>query len=160
MKYAVRSVKYLVKIVVLLAAIFAVMKVSGTSNIDPELGVGDYVRTFFASTRGRIFVAALLVWCAVYPAVEFVRRRMNYDMRRRRDSIIKALAAGGMRLAEDGEGRMVFRAANPTRALWWLGEEAVTVTPTEDGGIELEGPRRFVMEAQHRIPNFVNMDEE
>jgi hypothetical protein len=160
MKYVIRSVKYLLKLVVLLAAIFALMKVTGTSNIDPEAGALDYVKAFFATTRGRMFTAVLLVWCALYPMVEFVRRTVNCDIKKRRDAIVRAFEAGGMRLASEEEGRMTFRAAAPARALWWLGEEAVTVTASGDGAIELEGPRRFVMEAQHRIPNYVNTEDE
>ncbi len=155
MKYFLRAVKYLVKIVVLLALIFWLMQLSGTSTIESVGGVGEFLRNFFATSRGQIFAAALLVWCAIYPAVEFRRRNLDYDMDRRREAIIKAFAAGRMRLASDENGRMVFRGESLTRTIWWLGEEAVTVTRSAEGGIDIEGPRRFIMEVEHRIPNYV-----
>ncbi len=145
----------MVKIVVLLALIFWLMQLSGTSAIEVAGGVGEFFRNFFATSRGQLFAAALLVWCAVYPAVEFRRRNLDYDMDRRREAIIKAFAAGRMRLACDQDGRMVFRGENLTRTIWWMGDEAVTVTRSPEGGIDIEGPRRFVMEAEHRIPNYV-----
>ncbi len=160
MKYTIRAVKYLFKIVVLLAIIFTLMNVSGTSNIESTGGIADFFRSFIATSRGQIFVAAVVVWCAIYPAVEFRRRHLAYDMHKRRGAIIKALGAGGMTLASDDGERMVFRGEGMVRRAWWLGEEAVTITPTSDGGIEVEGPRRFVMEAEHRIPNYVAAEKE
>ena len=155
MKYVLRSVKYLVKLAVLLAVVFWLMQLSGTSSIVTGGGIAGFFKSFFATSRGQLFTAALLVWCAVYPAVEFKKRTLLYDMSARREAIIKALAAGRMRLSEDEDGRMVFRGESPLRRLWWLGEEAVSVTRSPEGGIEIEGPRRFVMEAEHRIPNYV-----
>lgn len=157
MKYILRSFKYLVKLAVLLAVIFVLMKVSGTSNIESESLLG-FWKNFFATERGRIFTVVLVVWCGVYPAVEYKRRHLNYDMTTRRQAITAALAAGGMRLASDDGKRMVFRGTSPLRRVWWLGEEAVTVTMANEGGIDIEGPRRFVMEAEHRIPNYVGME--
>ncbi|MDR2883113.1 MAG: hypothetical protein LBU98_04985 [Alistipes sp.] len=155
MKYFLRSIKYLVKIVVLLGLIFWLMQMSGTSAIRVEGSAVDFLHNFFATSRGRIFSLALLVWCAVYPSVEFRRRNLFYDIAARREAIIKAFAAGRMRLAGEEEGRMVFRGESLVRTIWWLGDEAVTVTRSADGGIDIEGPRRFVMEAEHRIPNYV-----
>ncbi len=155
MKYFLRSVKYLVKLVILLGLIFWLMQLSGTSAMEIEGGVAGFFRGFFATSRGQLFTAALLVWCALYPAVEFRRRNLNYDLTGRRDAIVKVFAAGRMRLASEEDGRMVFRGESLTRTIWWLGDEAVTVTRSPEGGIDIEGPRRFVMEAEHRIPNYV-----
>ena len=145
----------MVKITVLLAVIFWLMQLSGTSVMETEGGVAGFFRGFFASSRGRIFSAALLVWCAMYPAVEYRRRNLFYDIVGRREAIVKAFAAGRMRLASEQDGRMVFRGESLARTIWWLGDEAVTVTRSADGGIDIEGPRRFVMEVEHRLPNYV-----
>jgi hypothetical protein len=53
---------------------------------------------------------------------------------------------------------MVFRGESLVRTIWWLGDETVTITPNPSGGIDIEGPRRFVMEAEQRIPTYVGMD--
>ncbi len=160
MKYTIRAVKYLVKIAVLLSVIFALMRLSGTSNIESTGGITGFFKTLIATSQGQIFVVALAIWCAIYPAVEFKRRSLLYDMRTRRDAIIKAMRAGRMTLAEDEGGRMVFRGESLVRRAWWMGDEAVTITSNPDGGIDIEGPRRFVMEAEHRIPNYVAAEKE
>lgn len=159
-KYILRAVKYLVKIAVLLALVFVLMRLSGTSNIESTGGIAGFFSAFIATSRGQIFVAALVIWCAIYPAVEFKRRHLSYDMKVRRNAIVKALNAGRMRLVGDEEGRMVFRGESLTRTIWWLGEETVTITANPVGGIDIEGPRRFVMEAEHRIPNYVEAEKE
>jgi hypothetical protein len=160
MKYTIRAVKYLFKLAVLLTVIFALMQAGGMSNIESTGGLAGFFRSFIATSRGQIFAAALVVWCAVYPAVEFKRRTLSFDMRTRRDAITKAMRAGGMTLASDEDGRMVFRGESLLRRAWWLGEEAVTITTNPAGGIDIEGPRRFVMEAEHRIPNYVAAEKE
>ncbi len=160
MKYFLRSVKYLVRLVVLLALIFWLMQLSGTSNLEVSGGVMAFIKSFFATQRGLLFSGALLVWCAIYPSVEFRRRNLNYDLAARREAIVKALAAGRMRLVEDEEGRMVFRSESLVRTIWWLGDDAVTITRSPEGGIDVEGPRRFVMEAEHRIPNYIGAESE
>jgi hypothetical protein len=155
MKYFLRAVKYLIKLALLLALIFWLMQLSGTSNIPVEGDIADFFAQFFATSRGRIFAVALVVWCAVYPAVEFKKRHLKYDLDKRKSAIVKALNAGRMRLAEETDGRMVFRGESLTRRIWWMGEDTVTITANPVGGIDIEGPRRFVMEAEHRIPNYV-----
>ncbi|MDR2894529.1 MAG: hypothetical protein LBU97_03615 [Alistipes sp.] len=160
MKYFLRAVKYLVKLAALLVLIFALMKVSGTSNIESTGGIVGFFESFFATQRGQIFAVALLVWSVLYPAVEFRRRHLSYELSVRREAIIKALRAGGMRLAVDEGGRMVFRSEGLVRSIWWLGDDAVTITANTAGGIDIEGPRRFVMEAEHRIPNYVQAEKE
>jgi hypothetical protein len=160
MKYFIRAVKYLVKIVVLLALLFFLMQWSGTSSLATEGGLAGFFKAFWASSNGKLFSAVLLVWCAIYPAVEFKTRYLNYNLGERKAAIIKALHAGNMTLArENGDNWMVFIGSLPRR-LWWLGEDAVTITRNPEGGIDIEGPRRFVMEAQHRIPNYVAAERE
>jgi hypothetical protein len=159
MKYFIRAIKYLVKIVVLLAALFFLMQWSGTSSLATEGGIEGFLKSFWASSNGKLFSAVLLVWCAVYPAVEFKRRHLNYNLGERKAPVIKAMNAGGMNLTEEeGDNRMVF-VGSPARRVWWLGEDAVTITRNPTGGIDIEGPRRFVMEAEHRIPNYVAAEE-
>jgi hypothetical protein len=150
----------LVKIVVLLALIFFLMQWSGTSSLATEGGIAGFFKAFWATSNGKLFAAVLAVWCAIYPAVEFKSRHLGFDIATRKAAIVKALNAGGMRLVDDEADRMVFRGESPIRRVWWLGEEAITITRNPSGGIDIEGPRRFVMEAQHRIPNYVAAENE
>lgn len=159
MKYFVRAVKYAVKLVVLLGVVFWLMRLSGTSNLGAEGGFAEFWSAFFATTRGWIFVAAVIVWCAVYPAVEFVKRHLSYDLATRRGAVVKAMEAGGYKVVSESDGEMVFRGESTLRRVWWLGEEAVTVRRNPTGGIDIEGPRRFASEAQNRIPNYVEQEK-
>lgn len=154
-KYPLRAVKYLFKLFVLLALIFALMQWGGMSNIESAGGgILAFFKSFIATTRGQVFSVVLLVWCAAYPAVEFKRRQLLYTLDAHKEAIIKALNAGGMTLASETDGQMVFH-GSPLRRIWWMGDDAVTITRNPAGGIDIEGPRRFVMEAQHRIPTYV-----
>ncbi len=157
MKYIFRSVKYLVKLTILLAVLFLVMMWSETSTLSGD-NWQEFFASYFATWRGWLFTAAVVVWCAFYPAVEFVKRHLNYDMHERKLAIIKALDAGRMKLSGETDERMVFRSEGPLRRLWWMGDDAVTITRNPSGGFDIEGPRRFVMEAQHRIPGYIDRE--
>lgn len=156
-KYTLRAVKYLVKLTLLFAALFALMIWSGTSNFSFDLREG-FLTGFFSSSRGRLFAAAVLVWCAIYPRVEFIVRNVGGDLRGDKLSIIRALDAGGMILASEREGSIVFHSRSPLRRVLWMWDDSVTLTQ-KDGRIIIEGPRRFVMEAEHRIPACIESDK-
>jgi hypothetical protein len=157
MKYISRSVKYLIKLALLLTILFVFMIWSDTSTLTGD-NWQSFFASYFATWKGWLFTAAVIVWCAIYPRVEFVTRHLNYDMHDHKLAIIKALDAGRMMLSEETDNRMVFHAESPARKLWWMGDDAVTITRTGTGGFDLEGPRRFVMEAEHRIPAYIDRE--
>ena len=70
MRYTLRAVKYFVKLLILLAVIFCLMSLSGTTVFSAE----NFMAEFFSTTRGRIFSAAVVIWCALYPKVEYISR--------------------------------------------------------------------------------------
>ncbi len=136
------------------AVIFLLMTYSNTSLLSGD-GWQSFFVSYFATWRGWLFTAAIVVWCAVYPRVEFVTRSVAGDLRADKLGIIKALEAGRMILADETGDRMVFRAESLARKIWWMGDDAVTITRTANGRLDIEGPRRFVMEAQYRIPMYI-----
>lgn len=151
-KYISRSVKYLIKLVILLALLFALMILSETSTLNPE----NFMDSFFGSLKGQLLMIVLVLWSAFYPKVEFVSRHMNSDLAENRDAIVRAFAAGGMIPGGEERGKMVFRGQSMARRLWFLWDDAVTVTANPAGGFDMEGPRRFVGEAQSRIPGYID----
>lgn len=157
MNYIFRSVKYLVKLLLLLAAIFFLMRWSGTSTLAAESPEA-FLASYFATWRGWLFTAAVVVWCGLYPRIEFVRRGIGGDLGGNKLAIIKALGAGGMTLVRETENELLFRAESPLRRLWWMGDDGVTVSRSATG-LEIEGPRRFAMEAQHRIPAYIEREQ-
>lgn len=156
MKYIVRSLKYLVKLVVLLAVLLAIMLYSETST----LSVDNFFADFFSRWESWMLLAAVVVWSGFYPRVEFVRRSVGGNLREDKIGIINAMRAGKMMLADEKEGVMVFHSETPLRRLWWVWEDTVTLTQGPDGEILIDGPRRFVTEAQQRIPGYVERSRE
>jgi hypothetical protein len=146
-------------LVVLLALMFLLLKWSGMSNLSFE-SWQSFFASFFAGYKGIAFSVAVLVWCAIYPRVEFVSRQLNYDINTHKAAIIKALSAGGMVLSSEADGRMVFRSEGLWRRIWFMGDEAVTITRNLSGGLNIEGPRRFVVEAVQRIPAYIDNEAE
>lgn len=150
-KYISRSVKYLIKLVILLAVLFAFMLWSETSTLTTE----NFVDAFFGSLKGQLLIAVLLVWAALYPKVEFVSRHMSSGLDENRNAVVKAFAAGGMAPEIEEPGKIVFRGQSTGRRIWFLGDDAVTVTANPAGGFDMEGPRKFVGEAVSRIPAYI-----
>lgn len=155
-KYLVRSAKYLVKLIILLALLFALMLYSNTAAMSPE----NFFRDFIHLPRTWLLLGVIVVWSALYPKVEFVRRHAEGSMRGDRKGIIDAFNAGGMTLAEEHGGRMVFRCESAFRRVWWMWEDTVTVTQGGGDELTMEGPRRFVGEAQGRLPGYIQADRE
>lgn len=154
-KYILRAAKYLVKLVILLALIMLLMLWSDTSTLSFD--------NFFADFIGRpqtwLLLAVVVVWSAIYPKVEYVERSAEGNLAEDKIAIINALRAGGMTLASEENGRMVFHGEAPFRRLWWLWEDSVTLTQQAEGTIGIEGPRRFVTEAQQRIPGYIGREK-
>lgn len=154
-KYFTRWIKYLVKMALLIALLLFFMILSETSTLTFD----NFAAEFFGSLKGQLFMAVVFVWSLFYPATEYISRHMGYDMAAERGAIVKAFDRGGMALAEDTGGRMVFRSESRLKRLLRLGEDAVTVTPGPTGGFTVEGPRRWVGDAVQRIPGYVEMEK-
>ncbi len=73
MKYIVRSVKFLVALLVLYVAAVWLMSAVGASM----LSVRDTVFVMFQTLRGQLLVAAIVVWVAIYPKVGYVKRESS-----------------------------------------------------------------------------------
>ncbi len=151
MKYLVRSVKFLVALLVLYVAAVWIMSAVGASM----LSVRDTVFVMFQTTRGQVLIAAILIWVAIYPKVGYVRRAVMADLNEDREQIVTAFVMSGYELASEGDGEMRFRAANIFRRLRLLFEDEVVVRRSEDGGVEIEGVRRSVALAMMRLNGYL-----
>lgn len=154
MRYTLRAVKYFVKLLILLAVIFCLMSLSGTTVFSAE----NFMAEFFSTTRGRIFSAAVVIWCALYPKVEYISRFIpDVDVQRNRPQIISAFEAAGMRLESRTDRQLVFRAGTVLRRTVQMWEDAVEVTAAE-GGIVIEGNRRAIAATEFRIKLYTEND--
>ena len=110
----VRSVKYFVHLCVLCAAVILVMHLAGMLAVAPA----ELPALLFASWRGWVLAAAVVLLSAAYPFTGFITRRVEGFLDDDRERVVNAFRAEGFVPADDdGEG-MTFRAASPLRRLW------------------------------------------
>ncbi len=153
-KYIARSLKYLLKLVLLFAVLFTIMDLTGTSTLPAD----NFFAAFFGSMRGQIFTAIVLVWCIYYPKFEFVTREYCVDMSARRATIMEAMQSLGMNLATEGEDVMIFRSASGLSRLWQMNEDAVEIRKTENG-VVISGSRKNVANAMYKIKLYAERED-
>ena len=147
MKYLIRAVKYFLAFCVLYVG---VVYLSIMTSKGMELSVWQYIVAAFATTKGKMLGAAVVVLSALYPRMGFMTRRVECDMVEERDYLLQMFAVAGFSLKEESEGRMVFRADNILSRLVMLFEDEITV---EQYGqwIDITGIRRGVAKVVYRM---------
>ena len=140
MRYLIRSVKFLVALLVLYVAAVWLMSVVGASM----LSVRDTIFVMFQTLRGQLLVAAIVVWVAIYPKVGYVKRECSADLDADKEQITTAFVMSGYELVAQNGNEMRFRASNIFRRLRLLFEDEVVVRRSESGDVEIEGVRRTV----------------
>ena len=147
MKYVIRSVKYFLAFCVLYVG---VVYLSIMTSKGMDLSVWQYIVAAFATTKGKMLGAAVVVLSALYPRMGFMTRRVECDMVEERDYLLQMFAVAGFSLKEESEGRMVFRADNILSRLVMLFEDEITV---EQYGqwIDITGIRRGVAKVVYRM---------
>ena len=147
MKYVIRAVKYFLAFCVLYVG---VVYLSIMTSKGMELSVWQYIVAAFATTKGKMLGAAVVVLSALYPRMGFMTRRVECDMQEERDYLLQMFAVAGFSLKEESEGRMVFRADNILSRLVMLFEDDITV---EQYGqwIDITGIRRGVAKVVYRM---------
>ena len=150
-RYLIRSLKYLVQLLVFLAILFVAMALSKTSRVAPD----ELFEAIFMSRRGAMLLVAIVLLAAFYPRFGFVRREVAIDWVCDRTKIIEILALCGYEPVNEELDRVVFRASTPLKKLTSLGEDAVVLTP-EVGKITLEGLRKEVVKIEFRLQSYLN----
>ena len=147
MKYVIRAVKYFLAFCVLYVG---VVYLSIMTSKGMDLSVWQYIVAAFATTKGKMLGAAVVVLSALYPRMGFMTRRVECDMVEERDYLLQMFAVAGFSLKEESEGRMVFRADNILSRLVMLFEDEITV---EQYGqwIDITGIRRGVAKVVYRM---------
>lgn len=150
MNSCIRSVKYFVHLCVLCAAVIAVMHLAGLLAVPPR----ELPALLFASWRGWVLAAAVVLLSAAYPFTGFITRRVEGFLDDDRQQVVNAFRAEGfIPTADDGEG-MTFRAAAPLRRLWLHLDDEVRVSQYGQW-IELSGQRRTVARVAPRLADYI-----
>ena len=147
MKYIIRSVKFLVALLVLYIAAVWIMSAVGVSMLSAR----DTIFVMFQTLRGQLLVAAIVVWVAIYPKVGYVKRECSADLDADKEQIMTAFVVSGYELMNQTR----FRASNFFRRLRLLFEDEVVVRRSENGGVEIEGVRRTVALAIMRLNGYL-----
>ena len=151
MRYLIRSVKFLVALLVLYVAAVWLMSVMGASM----LSVRDTIFVMFQTLRGQLLVAAIIVWVAIYPKVGYVKRECIADFDTDKEQITTAFVVSGYELVAQDENEVRYRASNIFRRLRLLFEDEVVVRRVESGNIEIEGVRRTVALVMMRLNGYL-----
>lgn len=151
--YLIRSLKYLLWLVILFVAIFTIMSLTGTSR---EGALSE----IFTTRRGVMMLCMIVVLALLYPRFGFTRRDVRANMPADRDTLIETFRESGFALRDETPGRMVFRAATGFKRLMLLWEDTITVE-SDDKYIALEGIRKEVVRLEFRLkPRLGNRSEE
>lgn len=139
MKYAVRSLKYLLLICVLYVAL---TWLSALYTYDGMVDVVTLIRAQLGSYRGKLLIVASMLLAIFYPRFGYIRRvvqRADIEVDRLR--IDNAMKIYGFKFVEVREGALVYRAEGVINRIVLLFEDEILVRQIE-GGIEVEGIRR------------------
>lgn len=144
--YVLSSLKYLLKMVFLMAAIYGAMYITGTLGITTEELLG---------TKGIVLAVALFALSIAYPSYGFVHRTVKASIVANREEILEAFHQNGYSLREENEGGMVFHASAPLKRLWHLGDDKIVVRPIDGFNIDLYGIRKEVVQCEFRITSYL-----
>lgn len=153
MKYAVRSLKYLLFICVLYVAL---MWLSSISTYGGAVDTMTLLRAQLASDRGVWLVVAFVALALFYPKFGYVRRVIEgADMDADRVRIDNAMQLYGFKFAEVRDGGLVYRAEGVVRRIILLFEDEIIVRRVE-GGIEVEGKRREAVRIIFQLSAYID----
>lgn len=153
MKYAVRSLKYLLFICVLYVAL---MWLSSVSTYGGAVDTMTLLRAQLASDRGVWLVVAFVALALFYPKFGYVRRVIEgADMDADRVRIDNAMQLYGFKFAEVRDGGLVYRAEGVVRRIILLFEDEIIVRRVE-GGIEVEGKRRQAVRIIFQLSAYID----
>lgn len=145
-QYLIRSVKYLIWLLLLFVLVFLLMILTGGSQVGPA----ESLQLLFGSSRGAIMICAIVFLALLYPRYGFVRREVRGDLAVNREALLEAFSRSGFRLESESEAGLVFRADTGLKKALMLWEDTILVTPTETG-FALEGLRKEVVKVEFRL---------
>lgn len=156
MKYAIRSLKYLLLISVLYVAL---LWVSSIYTYDGMVDVATLLRAQLGSQRGVWLVVAFVALAIFYPRFGYVCRVVSgADIEGDRIRIDNAMKLYGFKFAEVREGRLVYRAEGIIHRITLLFEDEILVRQV-DGGVEIEGLRRSAVRIIYQLKAYIEHKE-
>ena len=153
MKYAVRSLKYLLFICVLYVAL---MWLSSISTYGGAVDTMTLLKAQLTSDRGLMSVVAFVALALFYPKFGYVRRVIaGADIETDRVRIDNAMQLYGFKFEEVRDDALVYRADGVVRRVILLFEDEILVRRVE-GGIEVEGKRRQAVRIIFQLSAYID----
>ncbi len=149
MRHFIRSVKYLLMLVVIFVVVTLFMNFAGSLDLSLEEQFA-----LFMANNGVMKIIFLVVLSAVYPLFGFIKRDVEGDIVENYDQIIVAMETSGFSLKEKRDGELKFTANTIFRRLAFLFEDTITVTQRGDK-IHIEGVRRGVVYIVYCLDGFI-----
>lgn len=156
MKYAIRSLKYLILFCVLYVAM---TWLSSISQYDGLVDVETLLRAQLGSERGLWLVVCMVALALFYPRFGFVRRVVKgVDIENDRIRIDNAMRLYGFKFAEVRDGVSIYRAEGILRRITLLFEDEILVRQVEEG-VEIEGLRRTAVRIIYQLSAYIEHRE-
>lgn len=149
--YFSRTVKYFLKLVIVIALVLGALAALGMLNTQGT----SVLETLVYSWRGAMLAGAVVLFSIAYPKISFDTVDVRGDLEAHRDDVINAFANYGYSLDREDGGVMIFRANSLLRRLLWQFDDAVTV---EQHGryIRIEGTKKIVPRVQLRLNAYLS----
>ena len=152
MKYAIRSLKYLLLICVLYVAL---LWASSVYTYNGMVDVATLLKAQLGSDRGLLLIVAFVVLAILYPRFGYIRRTIvGADIEGDRIRIDNAMKLYGFKFVEVREGALVYRAEGIIRRITLLFEDEILVRQMEDG-VEVEGIRRSAVRIIYQLNAYI-----
>lgn len=148
-KYLLRSVKYLVTLCLLWAAL---MWIKLTYEQLP-ISYMDLVKLYFSNWNGQVMAVMVVLLSATYPYFGFVKREVVATIALDKEQIISAMATSGLTICSQTTDKLTFKASGLQR-LTLLFEDEVTVEQCGEK-VVISGHRRTVIRAVIRLEGYL-----
>lgn len=148
-KYFVRSVKYLVALVVLYVGLMAVMHYSAHQPIT----FAQRWQLMFEQWNGWGMVVMSILLAATYPYFGYVKRSFEGSIVEDREQFTTAARLAGLQLVSESETELIYR-ANGLRRLVMLYEDDIIVRQLGTK-VEVEGLRRVAVRLAFDAERFI-----
>ena len=156
MKYAFRSLKYLLLISVLYVAL---TWLSSVYTYNGAIGVEALLKAQLSGDQGVWIVVAFVVLALLYPRFGYVRRTVKgVDIEEDRIRIDNAMKLYGFKFAEIRDGKLVYRAQGIIRRITLLFDDEILVRQVQ-GGVEMEGLRRTAVRTIYQLNAYMEHKE-
>lgn len=153
--YIWRAVKYLLKLLIMIALALYVLAAFDLLNVQAEM----VLQTIFSSWRGVVLLGAVVVFSLAYPKISFGKADVRGDLAAGRESVTEAFRAYRYSLAGEEDGVMVFRADSMIRRLLWQFDDAVKVYQHGDY-IRIDGTKKIVPRVELRLNAYLSEKNE